>query len=38
MKALLVEQHSDKLSAGVQHIDESQLLFMRSLLMSTTRH
>ncbi|SUC21378.1 putative zinc-binding dehydrogenase [Proteus mirabilis] len=25
MKALLVEQHSDKLSAGVQHIDESQL-------------
>ncbi|HFK9511038.1 TPA: MDR family oxidoreductase [Proteus mirabilis] len=25
MKALLVAQHSDKLSAGVQHIDESQL-------------
>lgn len=25
MKALLVEQHSDKLSASVQHIDESQL-------------
>ena len=25
MKALLVEQHSAKLSAGVQHIDESQL-------------
>lgn len=25
MKALLVEQHSDKLSADVQHIDESQL-------------
>lgn len=25
MKALLVEQHSDKLSPGVQHIDESQL-------------
>ncbi|MGX8039767.1 acrylyl-CoA reductase (NADPH) [Proteus mirabilis] len=25
MKALLVKQHSDKLSAGVQHIDESQL-------------
>ncbi|HDT0719106.1 TPA: oxidoreductase [Proteus mirabilis] len=25
MKALLVEQHSDKRSAGVQHIDESQL-------------
>ncbi|WP_240127559.1 MDR family oxidoreductase [Proteus mirabilis] len=25
MKALLVEQHSDKPSAGVQHIDESQL-------------